>query len=154
MHVAMDADCLIKLTKAGLKERICRSWTVSVPELVRVETVDRVPGLPDARAIRENVDAGLVQVVAQTEHALSGEEAVLRLFRTHGLDAVATDDTRFIRRLRSLGVPYAVPGVVVVLLLRERALSVDEARSALAALRPHISSDEHTVAQLALGQGG
>ncbi|MFA6111202.1 MAG: hypothetical protein WDA75_20790 [Candidatus Latescibacterota bacterium] len=42
----------------------------------------------------------------------------------------------------------------MVLLLRERALSVDEARNALAALRPHISSDEHTVAQLALGQGG
>jgi hypothetical protein len=125
-----------------------------VPELVRVETVDRTPDLPDARAIHENIGAGLVQVVAQTEQALSGEEAALHLFRTHGLDAVATDDARFIRRLRSLGVPYAVPGAIVVMLLRERVLSVDEARSALAALRPHISSDEHTVAQLVLGQGG
>lgn len=34
----MDADCLIKLTKAGLKELVCEAWSVSIPALVLEET--------------------------------------------------------------------------------------------------------------------
>jgi hypothetical protein len=31
----MDSDCLIKLTKAGLKERVCGACHVSIPGTVR-----------------------------------------------------------------------------------------------------------------------
>jgi hypothetical protein len=31
MKLLMDADCLIKLTKAGLKETVCRNDTVFIP---------------------------------------------------------------------------------------------------------------------------
>ncbi len=36
----MDADCLIKLTKAGLKETVCQSDTVFIPAIVVREVVD------------------------------------------------------------------------------------------------------------------
>ena len=40
MKLLMDADCLIKLTKAGLKELIAGDAAISIPETVRREVVD------------------------------------------------------------------------------------------------------------------
>ena len=109
----MDADCLIKLAKAGVKECVCEAWLVSIPQTVRRETVEQAPELPDA---------------------------------------VATDDTRFIRTLRGLGVAYAVPAVIIVQLREEGSFSTAEAIQALKALRPHISQEEHAAAQLMLSE--
>jgi hypothetical protein len=36
----MDADCLIKLTKAGLREPICRYEQIVIPAIVKREVVD------------------------------------------------------------------------------------------------------------------
>ena len=153
MKVAMDADCLIKLAKAGLKERVCRAWEVAIPALVRRETTEQAPALPDAIRIRENIAAGYVVVVPGSAGAGKGEDAVLRLYQAGGYDAVATDDARFIRHLRGLGIPYAVPAVIVVGLRLGGVLSLDEAQTALAALRPHVSMEEHAAAQLMLSGG-
>jgi hypothetical protein len=146
MRVVMDSDCLIKLTKAGLKEAVCAAWVVTVPERVRRETVDAAPARPDALRIGENVAAGLPT-------ACRGEDAVLHLHRAGDFDAVATDDARFIRQLRGLGVPYVVPAVIVVGLHRAGLLSDADARDALQALRPHISPEEHAAAFLILTRG-
>lgn len=153
MKIVMDADCLIKLTKTGLKERVCEAWQVTIPAMVRHETVEQAPALPDAIRIRENITAGRVSVVGGGSRTKRGEEAVLQLYRAGGFDAVATDDARFIRVLRGLSIPYAVPAVVVVRLRQNGVLSKDEAGQALAALRPYISADEHAAAQLMLLSG-
>jgi rRNA-processing protein FCF1 len=150
MRLAMDADCLIKLTKAGLKERVCEAWRVSIPQTVRRETVDQAPELPDAVRINENIAAGRLSVSEGKKETGKVEEAVLRLFKAGNFDAVATDDTRFIRTLRGLGVAYAVPAVIIVRLREEGSLSTAEAVRALKALRPHISHEEHAAAQLML----
>ena len=153
MKVAMDADCLIKLTKAGLKERVCGAWDVSMPAAVRRETVEQAPTLPDAIRIRENIAAGRLTVVGGSAGVGKGEDALLRLYKAGGFDAVATDDARFIRQLRGLGVPYAVPAVIVVKLRLAGVLTTDEAEMALAALRPHISAEENAAGQLMLSGG-
>lgn len=152
MNVVMDADCLIKLTKAGLKERVCAAWSVSIPEAVRRETVEAAPEMPDALRIGENVAAGRIAVAEGTRGAVKGEEAVLALFRAGGMDAVATDDGRFIRMLRGLGVAYAVPAVLIVRLAEEGVLGTTEAAEALASLRPYVSPEEHAAAQLMLAR--
>ena len=149
----MDSDCLIKLAKAGLKERVCTAWEVSIPSAVRRETVEQAPGLPDARRIGENIAAGRLTVVGEDADPEKGEEAALMLYRSGGFDAVATDDARFIRYLRGLSVPFAVPSVLLVMLRQAGALSATEAAGALSALRPHISGEEHAAAYLMLGQG-
>lgn len=149
----MDADCLIKLTKAGIKERVCMLWDVHLPESVRRETTVEAPRLPDAIRIRDNIKAGLIKVTAGGSARGKGEDEVLWLFRRGGFQAVATDDTRFIRRLRGLGVPYAVPAVIVVRLHREGALDAAQARETLDALAPLISAEERAVAELMLTGG-
>ena len=55
----MDADCLIKLTKAGLKEFICKQEKIVIPGTVKREVVDagKSKGHPDAELIEENIRA-------------------------------------------------------------------------------------------------
>ena len=149
----MDADCLIKLTKADLKERVCAVWSITIPELVRRETVERAPHLPDAVRIRENVEKRHIRVREAVGSQVDGEDAALFLFRDGGFDVIASDDARFIRRLRGLGVPFAVPAVIAVLLFRDGALTADQVREALEALRPHVSADQYAAAQLLLSGG-
>lgn len=149
----MDTDCLIKLTKAGLKERVCEAWEVSIPRAVQRETVDQAPNRPDAIRVKSNIENGCLRVAAGREREIKGEDAVLKLYNKGGFGAVATDDVRFIRHLRGLGVPYAVPAVIVVILRQEGVLTAEEAGQALAALRPHVSVDEHAAAELMLSGG-
>ena len=151
--MVMDSDCLIKLTKAGLKERVCKAWKVTIPACVRRETVRQAPSLPDAIRIRENIEIGRLTVAGEDTGAGKGEDAVLALHKAEGFDAVATDDTRFIRRLRGLGIPYAVPAVIVVWLRKSGTFTGAEANRALESLRPHISAEEHAAAQLMLTGG-
>jgi hypothetical protein len=153
MRVAMDSDCLIKLTKAGLKEKVCAAWAVSIPSLVEQETVKRAPHRPDAVRIGENITAGHLEVRNAGNGHLKGEDEVLTLFKGGGFDAVASDDGRFIRRLRGLGIPFAVPVVIIVCLRQENSMTDTQARDALTALRPHISADEHATAWLMLTGG-
>ena len=153
MKIVMDADCLIKLTKAGMKERVCGRWEIHIPALVRRETTSEAPRLPDATRIKDNIDAGLITVASAGSRRGKGEEATLALFLTGAFEAIATDDTCFIRRLRGLGVPFAVPAVIVVRLHREGALTHADAREALDALLPLISAEEHAVAELMLTGG-
>lgn len=153
MKLVMDSDCLIKLTKAGLKETLCDAWDVHVPTLVRRETTVPAPALPDAVRIRENIAAGRIVVVATGTTRGKGEDAVLKLYRSGTYDAVATDDARFIRRLRGFGVPFAVPAVIVVKLCQAGVLTRGEAGRALGDLSPHISAEERAAAELMLTGG-
>ena len=153
MNVIMDADCLIKLTKAGLKEAVCAAWSVSIPRAVRRETADQAPHMPDAVRIGRNIETGRIAVRDEGRSRRKGEEAALRLYESGGFDAVATDDARFIRRLRGLGVPYAVPGVIVVKMCRQGVMPLTRAVKGLTALRGHISAEQHAAAQLMLSGG-
>lgn len=150
----MDADCLIKLTKAGLKEAVCECWRVEIPGLVEHETVRQAPDLPDAVRIGRNIADGLVRVRRTAAGGTRGEEEVLSMFRSGAYDAIATDDARFIRELRSAGIPFAVPSVIVVKLQREGRLSTADAERALLDLRPFVSPDQHAAAWLMLSGRG
>ncbi len=153
MKIVMDADCLIKLTKAGLKELVCDMWEVHIPDLVRRETTRAAPRLPDAVRIKENIGAGRILVASGSTRSRKGEEAALALFKAGALEAIATDDARFIRRLRGLGVPLIVPGVLIVKLCLEGAMTRDGASRALQELAPLISADERAAAELMLTGG-
>lgn len=150
MRLAMDSDCLIKLAKGGMKETVCRAWTVIIPMAVHRETVHQAVGRPDAIRIESNITAGHLTVAVRDDDHDRGDDAVLSLYNAGDFDAVATDDARFIRHLRGLGVPYAVPAVLVVMLRQEGRIADDQAAQGLSALQPHISADEHAAAQLML----
>lgn len=147
----MDADCLIKLTKAGLKEDVCRHERVSIPAAVHSEVVSvgLSRGHADAEVVARNVDAGALRVV-ESDASAKGDAVLLPCFRAGRFDAVATDDAKLLRRLRQAGVPVAVPGALLLRLVQAGAVTVEVAFARLAALRPYISDEEHAAVRLLL----
>lgn len=151
MKVVMDADCLIKLTKAQLKEKVCTHMRVVIPASVKREVVDRGKAHPDAWVVAENLRTGLLATCgAPARRGQAGEEAALNLFRKGEYEAVCSDDRRFVRRLRALGVPYLTPAVLVLVLVEKGHMTLKEGRSALGELAPFVSEAERTVAELKL----
>jgi rRNA-processing protein FCF1 len=166
MKVLMDADCLIKLTKAGIKEAVCAHLSVVIPQVVRHEVIELGKNHPDSIVIKNNLDKGLLSLSEsdiETREATSstdskgsigskgsidskGEDAVLATFLNGGFAAICSDDKRFIRRLRALDVPYVTPAVCIVLLLKQACITLPDAQEKLGLLASFISSDEyHTV---------
>jgi len=149
----MDADCLIKLTKAGLKEDICRAFNVTLPHLVKKEVVDRgkAKQLPDAFVVEKNLDEGLIKIKSgKRVKAGAGEKEALALYQAGRFDAIGSDDKRFIRQLRLFSVPYVTPAVFLALMVKQGTLPVAEALKKLDALSAYISDDEYSTAKLYL----
>ena len=150
MQVLMDADCLIKLTKAGLKEVVCKNFSVVVPLVVKQEVVDLEKIHPDSIIIKENLDKGLLSLSDIKTPKIKGEEEALTIFQKGGFDAILSDDKRFIRRLRALDVPYVTPAVCIVILLTQGKINLQDAFEKLELLSRFISSDEYNTVKWAL----
>lgn len=69
MRIVMDSDCLIKLTKARLKESVCRAYEITIPVEVRREVVDQSKGHPES-------------IVVEDREHLDGSAAIRKLIRT------------------------------------------------------------------------
>ena len=149
----MDADCLIKLTKAGLKELVCRHDTVVIPHMVKREVVDagKSRGCDDAFAVEKNISAGFISVVEHSGIYVSGDGALIDIFSEKEFDAVATDDTKLIRALKTSGIPFIVPGLIIYHLLKEECLTKTRAIQALNQLAVFISDDEFSTVRLLIG---
>ena len=156
MKLVMDSDCLVKLTKAGAKEAILSSIEVSIPALVKRETVDEAKekGHQDGLIIEENLRKKSLRVVDAKRKkqsllaATKGEEEVVSLYLSGIYDAVASDDRRFLKRLESANIPYLTPTACLVYLCEEDRIEKFEALQMLESLKPYISSQEYAVARV------
>lgn len=146
----MDADCLIKLAKAGLKELVCRHDAVFIAAIVKEEVVDagKAKDCADAFAVEKNIAADLVSVIKHAPEYASGDHALADLFLKKSYDAVATDDAKLTRRLRTLGIPYILPGLIIYRFLKEGRINQNSARKALNQLAEFISPDEFSAVRL------
>ncbi|MCX5867511.1 MAG: hypothetical protein NT009_08565 [Proteobacteria bacterium] len=146
----MDADCLIKLTKANLKELVCDNITVVIPFAVKAEVVDDAGAHPEAEMILMNIKKRLLTVKGDQDSREKGEEAALQLFKQGGFDALCSDDRRFNRRLKIMNIPSITPAVFVAMLLKQRTLTMKEAMEKLDLLAPYISDDEYVTVNLVI----
>jgi len=152
MKLLMDADCLIKLTKAGLKELIAENAVIYLPEIVRQEVVDagKIKGCADSFAVEQNIKSKRISVLGATENHAKGDQALISLFDRDIFDGVATDDARLTRHLRALGIPFVLPGVLIHQLQKEGRMSLNTALWALDQLAAFISEDEFSMTKLLL----
>ena len=99
----MDADCLIKLTKAGLKDLIGSKNDILIPQIVQREIVDagKEKKCPDAFIVEKNIEGGMIMIVENFSRCLKGDDALINLFQKEKYDAVATDDAKLTRLLRA-----------------------------------------------------
>ena len=146
----MDADCLIKLTKAGLKELVGKKNSIFIPEAVKREIVDagKEKGCHDAFVVEKNIDANMITIVADSSSYLKGDQALIAHSQQENYDAVATDDAKLVRRLRLYGIPFILPGLILYQLHRDREIDGKRALSALHQLEEFISEDEFSTVRL------
>ena len=148
----MDSDCLIKIIKAGLKERVTRHFKVLIPGAIEKEVVQAgiAKGLADAEVARENIASGKLAIFGAADLLEGGDESLIRLFPSARCDAVATDDARLVKRLRAHGIPFILPGLILFKLVQARRLDAKEAVRYLDRLADYISPDEYATVRLLL----
>lgn len=146
----MDADCLIKLTKAGLKELVVLNCDVFIPEPVKREVVDagKKKECPDAFAVEINVESKLIAVIDAPPAVEKGDQALIALYKKEAHDAIATDDARLVHQLKSLNIPHILPGLILYRLLRDGKTDYKTTVWALRQLSEYISDDEFATVRL------
>jgi len=152
MKLLMDADCLIKLTKAGLKELVATHDQIAIPEIVRREVVDagKDKGLADAALVEKNIQAKRIKIAAGSTPHGKGDEALIEIFGAGAYDAVATDDRKLIRVLRAADVAFVVPGIILYSLKARGLIRREAALKCLDQLADFISPDEYSTVRLLL----
>ena len=150
MKLLMDADCLIKLTKAGLKELVANKDSVSIPEAVKREVVDagKKKQCSDAFVVEKNIESKMIAVIDLPMQVEKGDQALIAIYREKDYDAIATDDTKLTRRLKALNIPFILPALVLYRLLKESKIDYKTALWALQQLSEFISEDEFGAVRL------
>jgi rRNA-processing protein FCF1 len=154
MKILMDADCLIKLTKAGLKEIIASFCAILIPHAVKVEVVDagKKKGCEDAFVVENNISAEKIDVFGKIRDDCKGDEALVELFDKSLHDAVGTDDVRLAKRLATNGIPFILPAVIIHKLFKLKHFEQERAIRMLAQLAPYISDDEYAMVYTMIGR--
>jgi rRNA-processing protein FCF1 len=152
MKILMDSDCLIKLTKAGLKEYICQQYEVTIPAIVKKEVVDggKSKGFPDAELVEKNIQKDILQVAGKESLHIKGEQALIEVFKKGRYEAIATDDAKLIRLLRSTGLRFILPGLLIYSLYQRNNIDKLTALNWLDKLSTSISEDEYSMVKFIL----
>ena len=146
----MDADCLIKLTKAGLKELVGTENDIIIPDVVRKEIVDagKIKGAQDAFIVEKNIVDNMIKVADASFDYIKGDQALAALFPTEDFDAVATDDTKLTHRLRMYGIPFILPCLIIFQLFKDEMIDKKMALWALDQLAQFVSEDEFSTVKI------
>ncbi len=153
MKILMDADCLIKLTKAGLKEGICEQFGVTIPFTVKKEVVDigKIKGFQDAELVEKNIENRFVQITGKVSSVhLKGDQALIETFKREQYDLIATDDAKLTRLLKSMAIPYILPGLLICFLYQRGIINKATALNWLEKLSDFISEDEYSMTKFLL----
>ena len=156
MKILMDADCLIKLTKAGLKEFISQHEKIAVPETVKREVVDagKSKGYTDADLVEKNIHNGLIALAKEAvmNHG-KGDQALITTFKQGRYAAIATDDAKLIRFLRGAGIPFILPALLIYAIYRKGLIDQATGLNWLHRLLPFISEEEYSMTKLLMEAG-
>lgn len=146
----MDADCLIKLTKAGLKELVGAKDTIIIPKIVKKEVVDsgKLNGCADAYVVEKNIDKKMIAIIETSSNYTKGDQALIALFRKNEYDAVATDDKKLTRLLKTYSIPFILPSLIIYQLFTNDLIDKKTALRSLKQLADFISEDEFSTVRL------
>lgn len=163
----MDSDCLIKLTKGKAKEDVLMCVDVSVPEIVKAETVDegKAYGYADPLEIEKNIKTGKIRVepthitpetrhVEETLRLKGGEVDVYSLFQRGEFTAIASDDQKFIRKMEEIGIPCITPTALIIYTWRMVAIDKERALELLENIKSMVSDEEYVLSKLEIEKGG
>ena len=153
MRLLMDSDCLIKLTKAGLKEPICRYEKITIPIIVKREVVDagRNKGYADAEMIEMNIQNGLIALAEEgSARHLKGDQSLIETYKEGRYSGIATDDAKLTCILRAAHIPFILPALLIIAIYKKGDIDRETGLEWLNKLSPFISEDEYSLSRLLL----
>ncbi len=150
--IVLDADGLIKTSKAGFLPQLTEEYVCLLPEEVYQEAVVAAwIGHPDeARALEALIAAEklirkqaarsrFADRILRRSHSLGvGESGAVHLFLQEGADALLTDDRAFLNFLTRHRIPVLTPSEALLSLRTAERLSHQDAARAAEQLRPLI----------------
>ena len=146
MVILLDADGLIKLSRAGVLEQVAQAVQCIIPDVVYHEAVTKAKE-------RQYRDAEEIERIMQSAIAIrrtataevpelglgAGETAVLALATQYeGEFTIVSDDRQFLAFLNRQGVPFLMPSALIVVMAQQGFLTNDAAREVLERLRPMV----------------
>lgn len=151
MKILMDADCLIKVTKAGFKDHVCRHDEIVIPTTVKKEVVDvgKAKGCLDADLVEKNIQNDLIRVSGEESLGyVKGDQALIEIFKQTQYDAIATDDAKLVRLLKSASIPFILPGIIIYSLYQRNIIDRPTALNWIDKLSDFISDDEYSMVKI------
>ena len=133
----LDADGLIKLTKAGVIEELAKYRKCVITEEVFSESVKKGKErfYEDAFVIEKLINRKLLALekikFAEIGNLGKGEASTLALYKKKKGDAIITDDRKFLSVLEEQNIPFMVPIDVITVLLKKRKITRKMASEAL-----------------------
>ena len=154
-NIVFDSDGLIKLTKAGIHEKVVEYFICSITKEVYDETV--VKGMErfydDAFQIDGLIKKGKIMVknIENNKKASNilkgsslgrGETSSLHLYFNLNAEAIISDDRAFLSVLQQNNVAFITPADLIVRSFELKMLSKDESLNALDMIEPYICNHE------------
>lgn len=133
-----------------MKDLVANKDSVSIPEPVKREVVDagKKKQCSDAFVVEKNIESKMIAVIDLPMHIEKGDQALIAMCREEDYDAIATDDTKLTRQLKTLSIPFILPALVLYRLLKESKIDYKTALWALQQLSEFISEDESSAIRL------
>ncbi len=135
---------------------------ICIPPEVKKETVTvpKKEGFADAIIIEQNLrhvnllnpkKRGDVEGMIKSFNLDAGEADVFLLYYSGGFDGISSDDSKFIRMLDELGIPFLTPSALILNLFHRKIISKKEVRGYLKNLQGMISEEEYHLSLDVLG---
>jgi hypothetical protein len=129
---------------------------VTIPFVVKQEVVDagKSKGTPDAEWVEKNIQRGILHVIVARKSGSTfpsrGDQALIETFHLGGYDVIATDDFKLIRSLKSIGIRWTLPGLLIYSLYQRKTIDKVTGLDWLEKLASFISDDEYSMVRLLL----
>lgn len=153
----LDADGAIKLSKAGMLETLAEHSKCIMPQQVYDEVMKGKEKMrEDTFAIEMLVSNKKLKVVDVNikevqENLGLGEKAALAAFNTYKVEAIVSDDRKFLNKLEAKGVSFTTPANLIVMLVANKKLTKEKGLRALNKIKNSIRDDVYNKAKEALG---
>ncbi len=145
----IDSDALIKLTKSGAMEEICRYYNCTITTEIKNESVDEGKKrlYEDALKIEGLINKNLLKVIGLKkarkikENFGKGEISAIILYFQEKNSVIITDDSAFIKYLEQNAIRFVIPADLILLLKVQNKIDKKTALQYLENIRVYIKEE-------------
>ena len=145
----LDSDALIKLTKAGLLEDVCRHYRCIITTEVKNECVDEGKKRlhKDALKIEYLINKKSLKIKdpkksrKTKENLGKGEMSTVNLYVQEKNSIIATDDSTFVRYLEENNIKFIMPAGLILLMKITNKIDVETSLKYLEKMRYFIKEE-------------